>query len=91
MRKLFIILGLTVLVFAVLTITTAKSESAADGDDTMGFPLTWYINVGGKRDFYPPNSIEIYYWKLLLDILFAACIALLGLAIFAQVKNRLKE
>lgn len=91
MRKLLIILALTVLIFGILTITTAKFESASDGNDTMGFPLTWFIEFGGKCDPCPPNPTETYYWKLLLDILFAAFIALLGRAIFTKVKSSLKK
>jgi hypothetical protein len=91
MRKLLIILALTILIFGILTITTAKNEAMFDGDDTMGFPLTYFIYLGGKRDPYPSNPTETYYWKLLLDILFAAFIAVLGLTIFTKVRARLKK
>jgi ABC-type phosphate/phosphonate transport system permease subunit len=91
MRKLLIILVLTILIFGILTITTAKFESASDGNDTMGFPLTYFIGFGGKRFPYPPKPTETNYWKLLLDILFAAFIAILGLTIFINVKNTLKK
>jgi hypothetical protein len=91
MKKLLIILALTVLIFGILTIATAKFESVSDGNDTMGFPLTWFIGFGGKRDPVPPNPTETYYWKLLLDVLFAAVITVLGRAIFVNVKNRLKK
>jgi len=92
MRKLLIILVLTGLIFGILTITTAKFESAFDGDDTIGFPLTYYHGFGyGERVVHPPIPGETYYWKLLLDILFAACMAVLSLFIFTKVKNRLKK
>lgn len=89
MRKLLIIIGLTALIFGILTLTTAKYDSISDGNDTMGFPLTYFISFGGKRDFYPPD--QTYYWKLLLDILFAAFVAVLGLTIFNKVKSRLTK
>ena len=89
MRKLLIILALTALVFGVLTFSTAKYESASDGTDTMGFPFTYYTYFVGKCDPCPPSPTEIYYWKLLLDILFAAFLAVLGRVIFFKVKNRL--
>ena len=91
MRKLLLILALTVLVFGVLTITTAKFEGAFDGDDIMGFPLIWFRSFGGEHYPIPHNPTETYYWKLLVDILFAAFIALLGLTIFTKVKNSLKK
>jgi hypothetical protein len=88
MRKLLIIPGLTALVFGVITFTTANYDSMSDGNDTLGFPLTYYIYFGGKMDVYPPDLTEIYYWKLVLDILFAAFVAVLGRMIFFRVKNR---
>ena len=92
MKKLLIILAPTVLIFGILTCITAKFESMVDGDDTMGFPLTFYHGFGyGERVIPPPIQSETYYWKLLLDILFAAFVAVLGRAIFVKVNNRLKK
>jgi hypothetical protein len=74
-----------------LTISTAKIETPHDGEDTYGFPLTFFIRFSGMCDPCPPNPTETYYWKLLLDILFAAIIPILGWAIFTKVKNDIKK
>jgi len=91
MRKLLTIAGLTALIFGILTISTAQNDSMSDGNDTMGFPFTYYIYHGGKMDVYPPDLTETYYWKLLLDILFAAFLAVLGWTIFFKVSNRFRK
>lgn len=92
MRKLLIIAGLSGLIFGILTYTTAKFEGVSDREDTIGFPLTWYHRFAyGEVVVPPPIPSETFYWKLLLDILFAACIAVLGLIIFTRVKNRIEK
>jgi hypothetical protein len=90
MRKLLITLGLTALIFGVLTYTTATLKGASDGDDTYGFPLTCYIQFSGMCDPCSPDHVtsKIYFFPLLLDVAFAAIIPLLGWMVFTKIKNR---
>ena len=93
MKKLIPVCILTIILFGILTIKTAKIEGPSDGDDLYGFPFTFFIRFSGNCDPCPPNPIEteIYFLQLLLDLLFAAIIPILGWAIFAKVKNNLKN
>ncbi len=68
---------LTIIVFGVATISSAKIETPIDGDDTYGFPLTFFIRFSGMCTACPPNPTEIFYLKLLLDIFIAFLFALL--------------
>lgn len=60
----------TTLIFVALTLLTMKNESASDGFDTYGFPLTFFNHFEGKcDDCYSKFGLKIY--NLLADILFA--------------------
>lgn len=48
MKKLLIISVLTIVVFGAVTIYTAKIETPFDGNDTYGFPLTYFIRFSGE-------------------------------------------
>ncbi|AEV97753.1 hypothetical protein A4D02_16085 [Niastella koreensis] len=92
MRKLLIILVLTFLIFIILNYSTAKFEGAVDGEDTMGFPLTYFRRFAyGEVVVPPPIPTETFYWKLLFDILFAACMGIVGFTIFTKVWNSFKK
>ena len=87
MKYGLIILGLTVVIFLILTFSTAEVETPFDGDDTYGFPLTFFIRFSGMCKPCPPNETETFYLKLLVDILFALLLAILVLAGFKKAKK----
>jgi Na+-driven multidrug efflux pump len=92
-RKLLIILAPTLLIFGILTVTTATLKGASDGDDTWGYPFTCFIRFSGNCAPCLPDPItsEIYFFPLLFDLLFAAIIPLLGWIIYTRVKKRLSK
>jgi hypothetical protein len=92
-KKLLIICALSIAIFIAMTISTAKLESAFDGNDTYGFPLTFFIRFSGMCEPCLPGApeSEIFYWRLLVDLLTAAIIPVLSWAIFNKVKNNLKK
>jgi len=90
MKKALLFLGLTTFVFVAITLSTSKIETPFDGDDTYGFPVTYFIRFSGMCDPCPPNPTETYYLKLLVDILFAAGIAAVGWIFFKKLKTVVK-
>ena len=93
MRKLILIIVLTILVFSILTISTAEILTHVDGNDTIGFPFVYQIRYGGKCSPCPPNRVTMDYLKLTADIVFSATISIILLTVFARVKNvkKIKE
>lgn len=86
MKRILSIIGWTTLLFVVLTILTLKIESPSDGNDTFGFPFTFYKIFGGKRTYYSPNDFFILF--LLLDIFTAYVIVLISRTLFAKLKRK---
>ncbi|MDI9364229.1 MAG: hypothetical protein QM541_04705 [Flavobacterium sp.] len=77
MRKLITLFILTAIVLGTVTISTSKVETPFDGNDTYGFPLTFFIRFSKMCKPCPANGSEIFYLKLSLDILIAFIIALI--------------
>lgn len=72
----------TTLIFVTLTFITMQNESASDGFDTYGFPLTFYDHFEGKcTNCHSKFGFNPYY--LILDILFATT-----LSFFVQILKR---
>ncbi|MGG9963634.1 hypothetical protein [Ferruginibacter sp. SUN106] len=76
MKKYFTILALTIIVFVVSTMAAATIETPFDGNDTYGFPVTFYQKFSGMCDPCPPNPSEINFWNLCIDIVFCFLTAL---------------
>lgn len=94
MKKYLILIILTLVIFGLLTFSTAQIETPADGDDKYGFPLTYYTKIGGM--IYPAPSSESdlirkNYLFLLVDIGFAFFLSFLFLTIYKKFSNRKKS
>lgn len=91
MKKYFALCILTIIIFGTLTISTAKIETPFDGNDTYGFPLTFFIRLGGKRFPDPENWTEIFYLKLLVDIVVAFLLSIIVRTIYTKLRKTLQE
>lgn len=91
MKKYLVFCILTIIVFGVLTISTAKIETPSDGNDSYGFPLTFLIRLGGKRSPNPIGWTEISYLKLLLDIVVAFLLAIIVWTIYVKLRKTLQD
>lgn len=90
--KKYLTLGiLTIIVFGVVTISSAKIETPFDGDDTYGFPLTFFIRFSGMCEPCPPNPTEIFYLKLLFDIIIAFLFAFLIWTTYIRLTKAFRE
>ncbi|CAM3736656.1 hypothetical protein MUGA111182_06285 [Mucilaginibacter galii] len=69
MKRFSTICLLTVAFFGVITLLTAKVETPFDGDDTYGFPLTFFKKFGGMTFPHPSVESETYYLPLFVDVL----------------------
>jgi len=90
MKRFITICILTILIFATLTISTARIEGPSDGDDIYGYPVTFFIQHSGMCSPCPPDMTEIHYGKLILDLLFAAGITIIGWIILIRIIRSLK-
>ncbi|MBO6514970.1 MAG: hypothetical protein JJ975_00280 [Bacteroidia bacterium] len=79
----------TLFVFVVITYATSKIETPFDGDDTYGFPFTFYIVYSGMCDPCPDEPTQFYGFKLWIDILFSAILAVAGLIGQRWLRHRL--
>ena len=87
MRKFLPLFVLTIIVFGILTISTAKIETPFDGNDTYGFPLTFFIRFSGMCSPCPPNPTETFYLKLVVDITVAFLFAVISLIAYAKLRQ----
>ncbi|MCO4292575.1 hypothetical protein NF867_06860 [Solitalea sp. MAHUQ-68] len=75
----------TLILFLTLSILTSKYESASDGIDEYGFPLTFYNHSSGKRDSYVEFGFKPY--ALLIDFgLIVSCFSI-PILIIANIKK----
>jgi hypothetical protein len=92
MKKKYIALCiLTIIIFAALNISTATFETATDGNDTYGFPLTFLTRLGGKRFPNPAYGTEISYLNLLIDLAVAFLLAIIARAIYTKLRKTSRE
>lgn len=89
MKKIIPILGWTALVFFGLTILTASIEAPSDGNNSFGFPFTFYRVYGGKRTYYHPDDFSAL--TLLLDVFAAGLIFWIVKRIFTSIKTKIRE
>lgn len=62
-------LCILIILFLVSSIATCSYNSPSDGNDTIGFPFTFYEYLGGKRDPEPQNRTVFNFSALLSDVL----------------------
>lgn len=91
MKRLLALCILTVIIFATLTISTAKVETPVDGNDTYGFPLTFFIRFSGMCLPCPPNPTETSYLKLLVDIAVAFLFAVICWTAYIRFGKTLQD
>ena len=86
MKKTLIVFGLATILFAGLTLLTAKIETPFDGNNTFGFPFLFFREYGGKRTYYPPNEFSIL--NVLFDFLCAILAILIIRTAFLKIKYK---
>ena len=79
---------LSIVIFILLTLGSAKIETPFDGNDTIGFPLTFYFQNSGECDPCPANPIQVYYFYLLIDIITATIISALIWKLWLKIKSK---
>lgn len=90
MNNLGRIIILSVILFFTLTFLTMRIETTFDGNDTLGFPFTFFIKYGGKSTHFTPSSTETYYSYLFLDMLFSGLLSLGIWKLYRKFKSRSK-
>jgi len=91
MKRAITIFGLTAVIFISLTLSTASIRTPLDGEDTYGFSLAFFVRSSCMYAPCPPSLTETYYWKLIVDILFAAMLSFISLILFLKLKTALKS
>ena len=84
MKKSIFISLISLVVFTILSLSTAKWETRVDGNDTVVYPMTFYTKFSGMCFDCPPKPYEINYLNLTIDLLFAG---LIGLTIYSSVEK----
>lgn len=87
MKKYVAIGILSVVIFSILTVSTAKIETPADGNDSFGFPGTFFIRFGGKGMNDLTKLSEIFYLNLLIDVVVALIIATLIRMVYVMLRK----
>lgn len=82
--RIVIFLLLTALIFGLTTVLTQSIGYPADGNNTYGYPLMFYIKYSGMCAPTPEcgNQSDFFIWNLIVDVLFATVIAFM---VFASV------
>ena len=84
MKKSIFISLISLVVFTILSLSTAKWETRVDGNDTVVYPMTFYTKFSGMCFDCPPKPYKINYLNLTIDLLFAG---LIGLTIYSSVEK----
>ncbi|MCT3957645.1 hypothetical protein HZQ27_00805 [Elizabethkingia anophelis] len=74
---------IAILIFVIATTLSYRNDMAKDGYETMGFPLSFYLNNPDPPDMASKTD-NLYPWYLVFDFLFAV-----GLAIWLEKLFRL--
>lgn len=92
MKRFFIIFLLSIISFTLLTIKSARIESHFDGNDTYGFPLTFYTKFSSMCVDCPGPKYEIHYLNLVADFAVAVLVGIatwrIILIFMKQLKNK---
>lgn len=89
MKNILLISLFTVIIFIVLTFSTASLMRQVDGNDMYGFPVAFYILYSGM--VYPTPTTEMtnfIFFNLILDIAVAFVIAIIIIAVFQKIKKK---
>ena len=84
MKKAILISIISIVIFGILSLITAKWETVVDGHDTVGFPMTFYIKFSSMCFDCPPERYKINYLNLTVDLLIAGFI---GFVIFTSIEK----
>jgi hypothetical protein len=84
------IIILSIILFFSLIFLTMRIETPFDGNDTLGFPFTFFIKYGGKSTHYHPYSTETYFGFLLVDLVVAGLLSFGLWKLYKKLKLRLK-
>ena len=91
MKKVLLISMLSLATFVTATLATAKIETPFDGDDTYGYPFTFFVRFSGMCNRCPPNPTEIKFTALLIDLALAITagysIYLLAVKIYCSLRK----
>jgi hypothetical protein len=87
MKKYLPLCILTIIIFGTLTISTAKIEQPTDGEDTYGFPLTFFIRHSLMCSPCAPNPTEIFYLELLVDIAVAFLLSIIIWIFYTKLRK----
>lgn len=88
MKKFALICLLTVIIFVILTLSTASLQRKVDGNDIFGFPAAFYIRYGGMVSPAPTTEMTRFILlNLVLDIVAASIIAMLFFGIYPKIKK----
>ncbi|MFN3404773.1 MAG: hypothetical protein ACK40G_11795 [Cytophagaceae bacterium] len=87
MKHILLIFGWTILVFITLTIIFAKIEIPYDGNNTVGFPLIFYIQYSGMCDPCPPEMEYFYLWNFTLDFIFTGFISFVAYYLMLKIRS----
>lgn len=88
MKNILLICLLTVIIFTVLTFSTASLQRQVDGNDSYGFPAAFYILY--SEMVYPAPAEDMtrfVFLNLVLDVAVAFLIALSIYGIYQKMKK----
>lgn len=91
MKKYVAFCILSIVIFLILTVSTAKIDTPSDGNDSFGFPLTFLIRFGGKRLNPLTKFSEIFYLNLLMDVVVTLIIATLIWTVYVILRKNWEQ
>ncbi len=88
MKKTLLILAGTIVIFIIAVIATAEYFTSVDGDDTYGYPFTFYTVYGGKMEV--PLQPYFNFSTFAFDILLATFAAWLIVTAITFLRKKIK-
>jgi len=78
-----------IILFLIVTYNSASLKSSSDGNDTVGWPLTFYEHLGGKRtDPYYGRGLIVE--NLAIDVFAILALTVLLLVLMHSLRSKWK-
>ncbi|POY34632.1 hypothetical protein C3K47_19280 [Solitalea longa] len=86
--KIIRLLIILIVLFLLTILALSTFNSPSDGNDSFGFPFTFYTYLGGKRSPEPLTRHDLNISMLVLDILILATVSFILENLLFRSKNK---
>ncbi len=91
MKNSIRILIIFLILFLIITLVTSNFNRSSCGNDTVGFPFTFYTYYGGKMSVEPASREQFNFAFLFFDISIVLIVSILVNSLFLKRRKLFKR